>query len=59
MGKDDEGWGQDGPVMEGHDQLVTLELPHLVRDRLDLEEGVAARWEESWVSLSWSSSSQC
>ena len=37
----DERGGQDGPVVEGHDQLVPLELPHLVGDGLHLEEGVA------------------
>lgn len=29
--------------MEGHDQLVALELPHLVGDGLHLKEGVTAR----------------
>lgn len=46
MREDDERWGQDGAVMEGHDQLVSLELPHLVRDGLHLEEGVAVKEEE-------------
>lgn len=41
MGDDDEGGGQDGAVVEGHDQLIPLELPHLVGDGLYLEEGVA------------------
>lgn len=27
--------------MEGHDQLIPLELPHLVGDGLHLKEGVA------------------
>ena len=39
--EDDERRGQDGPVVEGHDQLVPLELPHLVGDGLHLKEGVA------------------
>ena len=39
--EDDERWGQDGPLVEGHDQLVALELPHLVGDRLHFEERVA------------------
>ena len=43
VAEDDEGWWQDGPVMEGHDELVSLELPHLVGDRLHLGECVAAR----------------
>lgn len=30
VAEDDHWWGQDGSVMEGHDQLVPLELPHLV-----------------------------
>lgn len=38
--EDDEGGRQDGAVVESHDQLVTLELPHLVRDGLHLKEGV-------------------
>ena len=41
--EDDERGRQDGPVVEGHDQLVPLELPHLVGDGLHLEEGVAVR----------------
>lgn len=28
--------------MEGHDELVALELPHLVGDGLDLEECITA-----------------
>lgn len=43
VGEDDEGGRQDGTVVEGHDQLIPLELPHLVRDGLHLEEGVAER----------------
>lgn len=41
MGEDDEGGGQDGTVVEGHDELITLELPHLVGDGLHLKERVA------------------
>lgn len=41
VGEDDEGRRQDGAVVEGHDQLVPLELPHLVGDGLHLKEGVA------------------
>ena len=40
VGEDDERRRQDGTVVEGHDQLITLELPHLVGDGLHLEEGV-------------------
>lgn len=39
--EDDEGRGEDGPLVEGHDELVPLELPHLVGDGLHLKEGVA------------------
>lgn len=42
VGEDNEWRRQDGPVMEGHDELVSLELPHLVGDGLHLKEGVAA-----------------
>lgn len=38
VGEDDEGGRQDGAVVEGHDQLIPLELPHLVGDGLHLEE---------------------
>ncbi len=41
VGEDDERGGQDGTVVEGHDQLIPLELPHLVGDGLHLEECVA------------------
>lgn len=41
VGEDDEGRREDGTVVEGHDQLVPLELPHLVGDGLHLKEGVA------------------
>lgn len=41
VGEDDERGGQDGTVVEGHDQLIPLELPHLVGDGLHLEERVA------------------
>ena len=39
--EDDEGGREHGPFVEGHDELVALELPHLVGDGLDLDEGVA------------------
>lgn len=38
VGKDNEGGRQDGAVVEGHDQLISLELPHLVGDGLHFEE---------------------
>lgn len=41
MGEDDKGGGQDRTVVEGHDELITLELPHLVGDGLHLKERVA------------------
>lgn len=44
--------------MEGKDQLVTLELPHLVRDGNHLQESVAVKkvkqmsaWGLSWRNL--------
>jgi hypothetical protein len=36
VAEDDEGRREEGPVVELHDQLVTLELPDLVGDGLDL-----------------------
>lgn len=42
VAEDDERWRQDGPVMERHDELIPLELPHLVGDGLDFKESVAA-----------------
>lgn len=41
VAEDDERRGKDRPLVEGHDQLVTLELPHLIGDGLHLEERVA------------------
>lgn len=38
MTEDDEGWRKDWTLMEGHNELVTLELPDLVGDGLHLEE---------------------
>lgn len=43
VAKDDEGRWEDWPIMECHDELVSLELPHLIGDGLHLGEGVAAR----------------
>lgn len=51
VGEDDEGRRQDRTVVEGHDQLIPLELPHLVGDRLDLEEGVAVDEKRVEASL--------
>ena len=39
--EDDEGWRKDWTLMEGHNELVTLELPNLVGDGLHLEECIA------------------
>lgn len=36
--EDDEWWRKDWPLMEGHYELVALELPNLVGDGLHLEE---------------------
>lgn len=36
--EDDKGWRKDGALMEGHNELVALELPNLVGDGLHLEE---------------------
>lgn len=43
MAEDDERWRQHGSIMEGHDQLIPLKLPHLVGYGLNLKEGVALR----------------
>lgn len=45
MAEDDERWRENGTVMESHDQLISLKLPHLVGNGLDFEEGVAAGQE--------------
>lgn len=42
MAEDDERWWQDGTVVKSHDQLVSLELPHLVGNGLNFKEGIAA-----------------
>ena len=36
--EDDEWWRKDRPLMEGHNELVALELPNLVGDGLHFEE---------------------
>ena len=41
MGDDDEGWGQGGPGVVLHDQVVALELPVGVTVLLHFGEGVA------------------
>lgn len=38
--EDDEGWREDRSLVKGHDQLVALELPDLVRYGLHLKECV-------------------
>lgn len=50
--KDDEGGRQYRAVMKGHDQLITLELPHLVGDRLHLKERVAVDKKRVFFCLS-------
>lgn len=40
VAEDDERWWEDWPLMEGHNELVTLKLPNLVGDGLHLEECV-------------------
>ena len=44
--EDDEGRRKNGALVEGHDQLVPLKLPYLVRDGLHLEERVAKRTDK-------------
>lgn len=43
VAEDDHRRREDRPVVEGHDQLVALEFPHLVGYGLHLEEGVALK----------------
>lgn len=43
MTEDDEGRRKDRSLMEGHDQLIALELPNLVGDGLHLEERITVR----------------
>lgn len=52
VGEDDEGGRQDGTVVEGHDELITLELPHLVGDGLHLKERVAVEEKRRKLYLS-------
>lgn len=47
VAEDDERRRQDGAIMESHDQLISLELPHLVGNGLDFTEGVAVGQETS------------
>lgn len=42
VAEDDERRRKDRPLVKSHDQLVALELPHLIGDGLHLEERVAA-----------------
>lgn len=49
VGEDDERGREDGTVVEGHDQLIPLELPHLIGDGLHLEEGVAVNEKRAEV----------
>lgn len=38
--EDDEGWRKDWAFVKGHYELITLKLPHLVRNGLHLKECV-------------------
>lgn len=50
VAEDDERWRQDGAVVERHDELISLELPHLVGNGLDFKESVAVGNEETNTS---------
>lgn len=39
--EDNQGRWKDGTIMKGHDELISLELPHLVGNGLHLKECVA------------------
>lgn len=41
VGEDNQWRRQNGTIVKGHDQLIALELPHLVGDGLHLKECVA------------------
>lgn len=41
MAEDDERGRQNGTVVKGHDQLISLKLPHLVGNGLDFKKSVA------------------
>ena len=45
VAEDDEGRRQDRTVVERHDQLISLKLPHLVGNGLDFKESVAVGQE--------------
>ena len=51
VAENDERWREDGAVVERHDELISLELPYLVGDGFDFEEGVAVRKERlsHWI----------
>lgn len=49
VAEDDERRRQDGAVMERHDQLISLELPHLVGNGLDFKERVAVGQEAKTI----------
>lgn len=49
VAKDDERRRQDGAVMERHDQLISLELPHLIGNGLDFKERVAVGQEAKTI----------
>lgn len=57
--EDDERRRKDRTVVKGHDQLISLELPHLVRNRLDFEEGVAVEQVKRQISLNFLQYSRC
>jgi len=51
VAKDDERRRKDRTLMEGHDQLVPLELPHLVGDGLHFKECVTVRMKNNISSI--------
>lgn len=51
VAENDERRRKDRPFMEGHDQLVPLELPHLVGDGLHFKECVTVRIKANISSI--------
>lgn len=58
MTEDDKGRRENRTLMEGHNQLVPLKLPHLVGDGLHLEECVAKKTNK-WLQTISKNSCQC
>ena len=59
MTQDDEGGRKHRPLVEGHDQLVALELPHLIGDGLHFEECIAKMTNSTVIGMTTVENSKC